>query len=324
MVPIRAVIVLPFGSQIQMEHYRRVFGEWSVWVTPDDDSLWQVIADADPDIIISLGNLGHGTGLWSLPLWRRRTWLNLPDTDIAPEVVFTASLSLLMSLLEIDAFSDSPLVSVVPLGTDAAQMAVAVGLITAGQDYDNLEVLIPNQYWNVVRDSLSGHIVSSMLRRIPDALDEKVSTRLRVAMGSSRGSIVWPILSCTESISPDFLCQVVEKMVSSEGVNSVICGEHLSPEKVLASIVGDVPWEIAHLLFQLSPVMGLRRFLESFPMQSLGVLLSLLAVERSTLFLESAEGSSFSEDLFTRELDPTHRKLLSGAVAFGRVRLSLE
>ena len=322
MEPIKAVIVLPFGSQIQMEHYRRVFGEWSVWVTPDDDSLWQVIADADPDIIISFGNLGHGSGLWSLPLWRRRTWLNLPDTDIAPEIVFTSSLSLLMSLLEIEAFSDSPLVSLVPLGSDATQMAEAVALITAGQDYDNIEVLIPNQYWNVVRDSLSGHIVSSMLRRIPDALDENSSTRLRVAMGSSRGSIMWPILSFSE-ISPDFLHKVVEKMISSEEVNSVICGVELGPEKVLASIAGDVPWQIQHLLFQLSPVMGMRRFLESFPMQSLGALLSLLAVERSTSFLESAKGSSINEDLFTRELDPTHNKLLRGAVAYGRVRLSL-
>jgi hypothetical protein len=58
-------------------------------------------------------------------------------------------------------------------------------------------------------------------------------------------------------------------------------------------------------------------------MQSLGALLSLLAVERSTTFLESAEGSSINEDLFTRELDPTHNKLLRGAVAYGRVRLSL-
>ena len=201
MSPIRAVIVLPFGSEIQMEQYRRVFGEWSVWVTPDDDSLWRVIADANPDVIISLGNLGSSSGLWSLPLWRRRTWLNLPDSDLAPEIVFTASLSLLMSLLEIDAFSDSPLVSLVPLGSDANQMANDVRLITAGQDYDNIEVLIPNQYWNVIRDSVSGHIVSSMLRRIPDALDENQITRLRMAMGSSRGSIMWPISSFNESIS---------------------------------------------------------------------------------------------------------------------------
>ena len=322
MTPIRAVIVLPFGSQIQMERYRQVFGEWSVWVTPDDDSLWRVIADADPDITISIGNLGSGSGLWALPLWRRRTWLHISDSETSPENVFTSSLSRLMSLLEIEAFSDSPLVSLVPLGSDAGQIVNSVRFITAGQDYDNIEVLVPNQYWNAVRDSLTGDIVATMLRRIPDALDETPLNRFRVAMGSSRGSVMWPVSSFNESISPDFLCGVVEKMVSSEEIASVICGVRLGPEKVLASLAGDIPWEIQHLLFQLSPVMGMRRFLESFPMQSLGALLSLLAVEPSTMFLESADGSTINQGIFTGEPDSTHSKLLRGAVAFGRVRLS--
>jgi hypothetical protein len=306
-----------------MERYRQVFGEWSVWITPDDDSLWQVIADADPNIIISIGNLGSGSGLWALPLWRRRTWLNISDVGTAPEAVFTSSLSLLMSLLEIEAFSDSPLVSLIPMGGDAGQVASSVRLITAGQDYDNIEVLVPNQHWNTVRDSLSGHIVATMLRRVPDALEDTPLCRLRMAMGSSRGSIMWPISLFNESISPAFLHQVVDKMLSTDGVNTVIYGTHLGPEKVLASLAGDVPWEIQHLLFQLSPVMGMRRFLESFPMQSLGALLSLLAVEPSTTFLESVDGSTIDQGLFTGEPDSTHNNLLRGAVAFGRVRLSL-
>ena len=58
-------------------------------------------------------------------------------------------------------------------------------------------------------------------------------------------------------------------------------------------------------------------------MQSLGALLSLLAVEPSTTFLESVDGSTIDQGLFTGEPDSTHNNLLRGAVAFGRVRLSL-
>ena len=322
MTPVKAVIVLPFGSEIQMDHYRQVFGEWSVWVTPDNDSLWQVIADANPDVIISLGHLGTGSGLWALPLWRRRTWLHLTDAKIGPEDVFTSALSLMMSLLEIEPFTDSPLVSVVPLGDDPTQMAESVRLITSGQDYDNIEILVPSKHWNNVRDLSSGHIVITMLRQIPDALENSTNCRLRSALGATRGTIVWPVSMLTDQLPPDFLGVAVDTFVSSDDVHSLIFGRDLCAQKVIDSVELEKDWELRHLLFEQSFVLGMRKYVESFPVESLGVLLCLLALEPSSKFVESGQSSTINENLFRVEPDSTRNKMLRGAVGFARHTLA--
>lgn len=135
----RIMIIPEPDVSINLDAYRETFDGIEVFVTSDGDKLWSLIAQFDPHVIISIGHVGTASGLWSMPVWRRRMWLSLPTGRVSPDAVKMSALSLACTQLDSEQFSDLPLISAVVMDELPAAAIKTVNQIAGKQTYENLE-----------------------------------------------------------------------------------------------------------------------------------------------------------------------------------------
>lgn len=315
--PVRFLLIVNPETKIELDSYREVFVGLTSWASPDNGLVSQIVCDADPHVIISIG-ASQDSALWRMPLWRRRTWVDIPDAGVQPQAVKMAALSLLGAVIDHNHFEDAPLVSVVPTVERASDVVRIVNELVVKQTHDNVEVLVSDHVWNEVRDAIIDSPGAMVVRPIDSTEGLYPFDIVRVAVGEARGEWIWPVSSSSPAAPSEMLETLVISHLSDKDRDCLIVSALDSLEEILDSVDSGSNSPIEHFLIRRASLASSRIFSESPPFGSLGAVMSLVACETSVQLLAATSTATIDFATFAHEPDDVRRTLLQAPIGFAR------
>ena len=315
---VRLLLVVDPAIHIDLSSYQGVLRGLTSWASPDNESVAQVVCDTDPHVIVSIG-VSQESALWRMPLWRRRTWVDMPDATVQPAAVKMAALSLLGAVIDHNQFDDAPLVTVVPLVPRAADIVRLLREVVVKQTHENIEVLVSDHLWNEVRDAIVEEPAAMFIRRV-DSIDGLTPFEVvRATVGEGRGEWIWPISHVTPTASPELVESLVSVTSFDERPGCIVVSKSVSLGEILASCDAGSPVPVDHFLINRSSVASSRIVCEAPPFGSLGAALALLACDSMVHVVDPlSESSTIDSAAFATEVDDVRRTLLQAPIGFAR------
>jgi hypothetical protein len=312
---IRFLLVVAHGLDIEISDYQQEFRDFNVVVVRETDQFLRVVCEHNPQVIVSLGTVGQFSSLWSLPLWRRCRWLNIPDGNVAAETVRLAALSLLAGTCGGKLFADEPLVSCVSLDNNPHAIAQNLIQISENLDYDNLEYLIPEHLFTEVIGLLGHHVVTGSVCKIDWPTELVPLSIIRNVLAATRAQFLWPISSNSKVCREDLLESAVDVMQRTPG-SSAIIGDQPSTNSVLGFLEGNGENPISHFIFRPDHVLRTVQFEHDFPLTSLSGLLLSLVADRSTIYIHDETSIGVTPNSWWSEDDRNHQMILQSSINF--------
>ena len=312
---IRVLFVLGLDVEVDVSDYQNEMGDFNVVMIRENDQFLRIMCEHDPQVIVSLGNVGQMSYLWSMPLWRRSRWLNLPDGKVSAEVVRLAALSLVAGTCGGELFPDEPLFACVALDENPHEVARAIAQVSDTLDYDNIEFLVTNDLFYEVISLLGNHSAVGALRHFHGSSDSSPLELLRNAIATTRAKFLWPISAAAKVTDPNLLWSVVD-VVKQETGAAVIIGNEPSRESVLSYLDGIGENPVGQFIFSPEHVFRVVQFEHDFPLTSLsGLLLSIIGAT-STRYVQVESTSGVTPDSWWTEADRNHQMFLQACINF--------
>jgi hypothetical protein len=247
----------------------------------------------NPNCILSVGYPSANSSLWKMPLWRRRTWLIVPDFDVAPVALRQSLLSLLNATIEPGVFSDTPTITV----WNQARMDGPGSIYTwlEGQSYENW------QYQS--SDAINGGNTGSAFWS---------------SLTHSRDGLIWISNLSVDSLSSVFLEQIVTfwKMRGSSG--SVVVANSSDRKTLLDNILSNEELIIRHVLVDSKALSTSRVSTHNLPLKGLiGVVAQILGDPR-TSFVTEIDGVSIDRHLLWDSSNDADSTLAQGPVQWAK------
>jgi len=247
----------------------------------------------NPNCILSVGYPSANSSLWKMPLWRRRTWLIIPDFDVAPVALRQSLLSLLNTTIDPGIFSDTPTITVWNRAKRDELDSIYPWL--EGQSYENW------QYQSSV------------------VINEKnICSDFWSSLTHSRDGLVWISNLSVDSLSSVFLEQIVTswKMHGSSG--SVVVANSSDRKKLLDNLLGNEELYIRHILVDGKALSSSRASTHNLPLNGLiGVVAQILGNPR-TNFVTDIDGVSIDRHLLWDSSNDADSTLAQGPVQWAK------
>mgnify|MGYP000266982583 CR=1 FL=1 len=314
---IRFLLVVAHGIDIEISDYQHEFRDFNVVVVRETDQFLRVVCEHNPQVIVSLGTVGQFSFLWSLPLWRRCRWLNLPDGNVSAATVRLAALSLVAGTCGGNLFADEPLVSCISLDDNPQAVAQNIIQMSESLDYDNLEYLIPGHLFAEVIDQLGHHVVIGSICKIDHQTELAPLSIVRNVLAATRAQFLWPISGNSKVCKENFLYAALDALQNEAG-SSVIIGNQPSKKSVISFLEGNGENPICHFIFRPEHVLRAVQFEHDFPLTSLSGLLLSLVADKSTVYMHEETSLAVTPNSWWAEDDRNHQMILQSSINFAK------
>lgn len=154
-----------------------------------------------------------------------------------------------------------------------------------------------------------------MVRSMPDPLVDTSLSRLKIALGESRGTILWPLDWCNSEIAENFLQQGVELVRGSSDATTFIFGENLTQSSIIEFFNGSSETAIQHMLLNREQIFQTSCFEQPLPLSSIANVILTLISNRGWRSVDDSVGQSISPRCLTSEKSEADQFLLEGAIA---------
>jgi hypothetical protein len=285
---IRFLIVINHGYKINDSEFQREFEDCDVLVVRETDQFMRVVCEHNPHVIVSLGPIGQLSFLWSMPLWRRSRWLNLPDTKVSASSVRMSALSLIAATSTGDLFRDEPIVSCVTMDDDPRDVAQTIIQVSEAIEYDNIEFLVSSRLFFEVLELLGVHKSVAAICRFSEVAEDAPLNLLRSALAKTRALYLWPVSFGAVVHDPCFLHNVVDVLGKQSG-SAVIIGKNPSRDLIVKCLDGSVDIPISQMIFRPEHLLSVFQFENDFPLDSLSGLLLVLLNNSATCYVRQEE-----------------------------------
>lgn len=312
---VRMLIVVSLGIEIDVAEYQQELCDANVVIVRENDQFMRVMCEHNPHVIVSLGTVGRTSYLWSMPLWRRSRWLNLPDGRPAASSVRDMALSLVAGTCGGGLFTDEPLFSCIALDNDERSVAQSIIQLSDILDYDNIEFLVPENLFYGVLDLLGNHKGMGAISKFRDSQDDSLIELVRNALAVTRAIYVWPISAMTTLSDSNFL-QTVLDLLGNDPKSAVIIGHHPSRDSVLNYLDGIGENPLGQIIFTPNHVLEIFQFEHDFPLTSLSGLVLKLLRDPMTHYVHDDTGTGISPNNWWSEDNRNHQMLLQASINF--------
>lgn len=312
---LRFLVVLNQDVSIDVDEYRRVFAGTHLIVTRETSSTINLLCQQNPDVIISLGHIPSESFLWTLPLWRRLRWLNLPDGRHSAIDVRQSALSLLAGTCDRKLIADEEIIGVVCMSQNPVDVAEAYQGIYDARLYDNFAFLVQQDDFDEVVNLLSIDPVLGAVVKIPKAIGSSPLSQLQNAAFHSMGAYLWPISRGSLSLTIESFNQMISAGTKA-GVDGVIAGNEVGGDVVVKEISRQRVSSISQLLLKTDYILRSRLFGSEFPVESLSGFVLSLATSPNVEFISSNIFSYPTPEDWWVEGDEHRKSLLSANVRY--------
>lgn len=314
---IQFLLVVSLGVEIEISDYQQEFRDFNVVVVRETDQFLRVVCEHNPQVIVSLGTVGPSSYLWSMPLWRRSRWLNMPDGNMAASTVRLTALSLLAGTCGGTLFSDEPLFSCLALDDNPEEIARSLIRMSEILDYDNIEYLVPDYFFAEVIDLLGPNKSTGSVCKFDCPTGDAPISIVRHALSKTRASFFWPISVHSKISRDNFLWSALEELQDGSS-SAAIIGNMPSRNSVLDFLEGNGENPISQFIFRPEHVLRSVQFEHDFPLTSLsGILLGLLA-NSSTKFVHDDSSEGVTPNRWWSEDDRNHQMILQSSINFAK------
>jgi len=289
---VRVLIVLNDVTNPNLGQLQKVFTEFATQVCDPHVPL-ERIESIDPHCILSIGELPPATALWSMPLWRRRTWLNVPDSSVAPMALRQSLLSLLNSSIDPGVFADVPTVSLCT-STQVSEPAL-IHKSLSSQSYDNWEYLV--HHVNALGDSLE-HTLNSL--------------------ALARDGLLWLSNGNMEAVPPTFLESMVSAWASNDSFGSIVVADQSQPQALLENLVAETNLDIRHVLIDRRAFYAAKVSAHRLPLKGLMGIIAAVLSSPSTKIIDEIPGLSFDRTMLSDKFNQTDVTLSHGPVQWAK------
>lgn len=314
---IRILFVVGFGTDVAVPDYQQEFRDFNVVMIRETDQFLRVVCEHNPQVIVSLGAIGESSHLWSLPLWRRSRWLNLPDGNVAAATVRMAALSLVAGTCGGKLFTDEPLFACIALDNNPQEVSRALIQLSNTIEYDNIEVLIPNHLFDEVKDLLGAHRVTGSICRISPSSDDDLISTIRSALAITRAQFLWPV-SAHSLVNEENFLQLVLSVLTDDPNSAVITGCNISQNEILNFLEGNGENSICQFIFRPEHVLRSVQFEHDFPLTSLSGLLLSLVANTSTKYLHEEVSLGVTPNSWWSEENRNHKVIAQASINLTR------
>lgn len=245
----------------------------------------------DPHCILSVGPANDFSSLWSLPLWRRQTWLHIPDFKVAPLAIKQSLLSLINSAIDPPAFSSQPVISV--WGKKLKEQRHLDSFINHG--YDN---------WQLLEDE-------------EDSL-EQLAPRMLCALANARNGWLWIYNSEIASISHETLKGIVDICTGADFRGSLIIAEHNDRQKLLDNLISNEPLAIRHIVIHRESFFSGNTNPHYLPVKGLMGVVAKLLCTSSTHITSEVPGVTFERSMLVDIEDSVDVTMSHGPVQWAK------
>jgi len=295
---VRILIVTHNIKDPNLHRLFEAFANFSVQLSSPNITMQQIQA-LNPDCILSFGHIPSQSSLWSMPLWRRRTWLSVPDFLIAPMALRQSVLSLLNSSTDPGVFSDKPTVTVCVLNHRITTTSVLN--ILSKQTYDN---------WEYLADDTTH--TKTYLQQSMDAFTQ------------SRDGLVWLSNGAIDGVPDSLLESIVNMWMKNDSQGSIIIADRVQSHELLDNLVGDVPLEIRHVFIDRRSFFTTRSSIHRLPLQGIIGLIAVTLSNQNTQIVADFGGISIDRSILWNTSDELDTTLAHGPVQWAKWLLTSE
>jgi hypothetical protein len=314
---LRILIVVSLDVEIDVAEYQQELCDMNVLVVRESDQFLRLMCEHNPHVIVSLGTVGRASYLWSMPLWRRSRWLNLPDGRDSASSVRDMALSLLSATCGGGLFVDEPLFSCVALDHDEHSVAQSIIHVSEILGYDNIEFLVQEYLFFGVLDLLGNHEALGAIRQFQGSQENSLIEIVRNALAVTGAIYLWPISAEATLNDPNFL-QTILDVLGKDTQSAAIVGRHSSRDSVLNYFEGSGENLIGQIIFTPDHVLQINQFEHDFPLTSLSGLVLKLLRDPMTHFLHDENLTGVSPNKWWTEDNRNHQMILQASINFTR------
>jgi hypothetical protein len=245
----------------------------------------------DPHCILSVGPANDFNSLWSLPLWRRQTWLHIPDFKVASLAIKQSLLSLINSAVDSPAFSSQPVISV--WGKHLKEQKHLDSFIN--QAFDN---------WQILEDEEDSFAL--------------LTPRMLCALANARNGWLWIYDSEIASISQETLKGIVDTCIGTDLRGSLIVADYCDREKLLNNSLSNEPLAIRHIVVHRESFFSGNATPHGLPLKGLMGVVAKLLCASSTLITSEVPGVTFKRSMLVDIDDAVDVTMSHGPVQWAK------
>lgn len=246
----------------------------------------------NPHCVLNIGSIDGDSVFWSLPMWRRRLWLNIPDFNVSPVAIRQSLLSLLNSSLDPGVFEPWPIIDVwFPQDRSLREQIEAL----SGQTYDN---------WN--------------LRRANNVQMRSYSEQVLTGLALSHDGFLWVTNGEFENISAQFLDDVVSIFKECKPHGSILVADVETSRDILENISSHRESTIRHVLLHRDSFFVGRAAPHLLPVKGLIGMITKVLSNPSTRIISSLDGRTFDDSILMNREDAIDLTLSHGPVQWSK------